>query len=89
MDGEGTSKIKTYRVAELWSDVWQKRKRTSLKPAVKAYLPDMAGGKCGTKITEASLLLSLLKSWGPKVVLSTPVGSRSVDSTPFVQKAEG
>jgi hypothetical protein len=33
-----------YRVAALCSDVWQKRKRTSLRAVEKAYLVDMAGG---------------------------------------------
>jgi hypothetical protein len=31
----------THLVAELWSPVWQKRKRTSFNPLAKAYLPDM------------------------------------------------
>ena len=31
----------THLVAELWSPVWQKRKRTSFSPLAKAYLPDM------------------------------------------------
>ena len=28
-------------VAAPWSEVWQNRKRTSLRDFVKAYLPDM------------------------------------------------
>jgi hypothetical protein len=31
----------THLVAELWSPVWQKRKRISFSPLAKAYLPDM------------------------------------------------
>lgn len=34
---------KTHLVAALCSEVWQKRKRSSFRPLVKAYLVDMAG----------------------------------------------
>jgi len=40
MLGEGKVKLADL-VAALWSDVWQKRKRTSLSVLVKAYLPDI------------------------------------------------
>lgn len=31
-------------VAALWSEVWHRWNRTSLRALVKVYLPDMAGG---------------------------------------------
>ena len=31
-----------YLVAALWSDVWQKRKRTSFREVTNAYLADIA-----------------------------------------------
>ena len=44
-------------VAALWSEDWQKRKRTSLRDLVKAYLPDMVdrqlsieGQSCGSLV---------------------------------------
>jgi len=46
----GYARVRNDLMAELWSDVWQKRKRTSLSPCVKAYLPDMAGG--GWRVSE-------------------------------------
>lgn len=33
----------SYLVAALASEVWQKRKRSSFRPWVKTYLPDMVG----------------------------------------------
>lgn len=41
-----------YRTALLCSLVWQCRKRSSLRPLVKTYLPDMVlrgGGRSGRK----------------------------------------
>lgn len=35
----------TYLVAALCSEVWQKRKRSSFRPLVKTYLPDIATGR--------------------------------------------
>jgi hypothetical protein len=42
--GAGRLQAGAYRVAALASLVWQKRKRSSLRPALKAYLEAMAGG---------------------------------------------
>lgn len=46
-DGVPAQQEKTYRTAALCSDVWQNRKRTSLRLLVKAYLLDMTGGRAG------------------------------------------
>lgn len=45
-----------YRAAALCSDVWQNRKRTSLRDLAKAYLPDMA---CVVGVKSASLSLPI------------------------------
>jgi len=44
MMGDPALQKRTYRTAALCSDVWQNRKRTSLRLLVKAYLLDMTGG---------------------------------------------
>ena len=38
-----TQENQTYRVAALSWEVWQKRKRSSFRPLVKAYLDDIVG----------------------------------------------
>lgn len=41
--GEFVGWFQTYRTAALCSEDWQKRKRTSRRPLLKAYLLDMVG----------------------------------------------
>lgn len=52
LEASRTGRWCTHRTAALCSEVWQKRKRTSLRDLVKAYLADIVAVWCSEGVVE-------------------------------------